>query len=56
MFGESKVWKVAKEFEIKTFAKIPIDPSIASLCDEGRIEEVDTSFVDDIVDKIANLE
>ena len=56
VFGESKVWKVAKEFEIKTFAKIPIDPSIASLCDEGRIEEVDTSFVDDIVDKIANLE
>jgi Mrp family chromosome partitioning ATPase len=56
VFGESKAWKVAKEFEIKTFAKIPIDPSIASLCDEGRIEEVDTSFVDDIVDKIANLE
>lgn len=56
VFGDSKVEKVANEFEIKTYAKIPIDPAIASLCDEGRIEEVDSSFVDIIVDKIQSLE
>lgn len=56
VFGESKVEKVANEFEIKTYAKIPIDPSIASLCDEGRIEEVDATYVDAIVDKIQSLE
>lgn len=56
VFGESKVEKVAKDFEIKTYAKIPIDPAIASLCDEGRIEEVDATYVDAIVDKIQSLE
>ncbi len=56
VFGESKVEKVANEFEIKTYAKIPIDPAIASLCDEGRIEEVDATYVDAIVDKIQSLE
>jgi Mrp family chromosome partitioning ATPase len=56
VFGESKVEKVAKEFEIKTFAKIPIDPAIASLCDDGKIEEVDASYVDEIVSKIEEVE
>ena len=55
VFGDSKVEKVAEEFEIKTFAKIPIDPTIASLCDDGKIEEVDASFVDDIVSKIEEV-
>ena len=56
VFGESKVEKVAEEFEIKTFAKIPIDPAIAALCDDGKIENVDAFFVDDIVSKIEGLE
>ena len=56
VFGESKVEQVAQEFGISTFAKIPIDPQIAALCDDGRIEEVQTDCIDNIVNKIESID
>lgn len=56
VFGESKVGQVAQEFGISTFAKIPIDPQIAALCDDGRIEEVQTDCIDNIVNKIESID
>lgn len=56
VFGESKVEQVAEEFGISTFAKIPIDPQIAALCDDGRIEEVQTDCIDNIVNKIESID
>lgn len=40
IFGESKVEKVAGEFGISRFARLPIDPEIAALVDAGKIESV----------------
>ena len=40
IFGESKVEKVAGEFGISRFARLPIDPEIAAHVDAGKIESV----------------
>ena len=40
IFGESKVEKVAGEFGISRFARLPIDPEIAALVDAGKLESV----------------
>ncbi|MEG1848116.1 MAG: Mrp/NBP35 family ATP-binding protein [Lachnospiraceae bacterium] len=49
VFGKSRVEELASRYGISSFAKIPIEPSLASTCDAGTIEEVDaiwlTSFL-----------
>ena len=55
VFGESRVEQVAAEFKIKTYSRIPIDPEIAKLCDNGKIEEVQGEWIENIVDKISEV-
>lgn len=52
VFGESKVEQVAADQGIEHFARVPIDPNIASLVDNGAIEQYDTSMLDGLVDTI----
>ena len=52
IFGESNIEKIAKKHNIKLTAKLPIDPSIASLVDSGKIEESNVSALDEILEKI----
>ena len=40
IFGESKVESVAKEYGIEHFARLPIDPVIATMVDAGEVESV----------------
>ena len=40
IFGESKTAEIAKAHDIPVTIEIPIRPEIASMCDEGKIEEV----------------
>ena len=35
--------------------KIPLNPNNASLCDGGKIEEIDTTYFNDIVDEIEKI-
>lgn len=39
-FGESKLEKIAEEYEIDILGRLPIDPKSAEACDNGRIETV----------------
>ena len=55
VFGESHIEEVAKHFEIDTFARLPIDPQIAKLCDMGKVYEVDTTPLEPILNKIKNI-
>lgn len=55
IFGESHVDDIAAEYGIKAVAKLPIDPSAAGLCDKGKIEEADTSALEDIFGEIEKL-
>lgn len=51
-FGESGAEAVAADMGIDLLAKLPIIPEVAKLCDAGRVDEVDTSYLDEMVDNI----
>ncbi|MBQ8004386.1 MAG: Mrp/NBP35 family ATP-binding protein [Oscillospiraceae bacterium] len=52
IFGESHVREHAEELGISTVCQIPMNPALASLCDEGRIEEKEGELLSDMLDKI----
>ncbi len=56
VFGESHVENIAQNHGIDATVQIPIDPELASACDNGLIEQVtDTrfeQFFQDIIDKL----
>ena len=47
IFGESHLEEVAKEYGIPVLAKIPINPEIAGSVDAGRVEYLETPFLDE---------
>ena len=52
IFGESKVETIAKEFGIKHFARLPIDPVIATMVDAGEVESVPGDPIAELADYI----
>ncbi|RCX17907.1 Mrp family chromosome partitioning ATPase [Anaerobacterium chartisolvens] len=52
MFGESKIEEIASGLGIPVLGKMPIDPSIAELCDKGDIEKLNHSYLDHAVEHI----
>lgn len=54
LFGESKIDSVAEKLGIKVLAKMPIDPAVAELCDNGRVEQVTTDYIADAASYIEN--
>ena len=52
IFGESHIEETAKEFGIPSFAKLPIDPSLAKTVDGGKIEDYNTDNLSDILKTI----
>lgn len=54
IFGESHVEEVAEKYGIPVLAKLPIDPKLAQLVDQGEIEQVDTSALKGLAKAIIN--
>lgn len=52
IFGKSDIDSLAKEYGIPNVAKMPIDPSIAELCDQGKLEQANTDALKDLVSKL----
>lgn len=48
IFGESHMDEIAKKHGIQTVAKLPIDPKLASACDNGLIEQFEGDWLDDL--------
>lgn len=48
LFGPSRGDEMAKTAKAPLLARIPVDPSLAALCDQGRIEEYDASVVSEL--------
>ena len=46
VFGESHIDEVAGEFGLDVLARIPIDPALASLCDNGTLETMENQYMD----------
>lgn len=52
VFGESNIDKIAQTENIKSIAKLPIIPDLASKVDNGQIESFEGDWLDNILDKI----
>ncbi len=52
VFGESHIEQTVKDFGLKVLAKLPIDPEIAKLVDNGLLELMETEAADPIVDAV----
>ncbi|MBQ7292031.1 MAG: Mrp/NBP35 family ATP-binding protein [Clostridia bacterium] len=52
VFGESNIDAIAAEYGIPVLAKLPIDPTLASLCDAGAIELCENDLGKSIADAI----
>jgi len=48
VFGESRVEEVAAEQWILNYARVPINPNIAAAVDNGAIEHIDVSVLDEL--------
>ena len=55
IFGESHMEEIAERYGIANVAKLPIDPELARLCDEGRIEEYSGSWLEEMAGMIQGL-
>ena len=56
MFGPSKAKYTAAEYGIPAIARMPLDPQISTLADNGRIEDVDGSALADVFAAIQKAE
>lgn len=52
LFGESKIEEIGANLGLNVLGKMPIDPAIAELCDNGEIEKLDHSYLDGAIDYI----
>lgn len=55
IFGESKLNDISKEIGIDILGRIPIDPAIAKLVDEGNFERFSSDCLVDAAEKINNI-
>ena len=52
MFGESHIEEVAAEYGLPVLAKMPINPEIAKAVDEGRVEYLETPYLDQAAEAV----
>lgn len=55
VFGKSRIDETAAEYDLKVLGRIPINPEIAEKCDEGCVEQLDTSCLKAAVDAVKAL-
>lgn len=52
LFGESHIDEAAARYDIPVLARMPIQPALAGACDNGDMENFETVFLDDAIEKI----
>ena len=55
IYGKSHIDELAKQYNVDTVAKLPVNPKLASACDSGMIELFDGNWLDAAADKIEKL-
>lgn len=55
VFGESRLEAVAKQNNLNILGRIPIDPALANLCDNGLIELFEGDYLDSLADIFDNM-
>lgn len=55
VFGKSGLDAVAAEMGLPVLAKLPINPAVASACDEGKIETLDAAILEGALSAVEKL-
>ncbi len=53
IFGKSHLAEIAEEYHLPVLARLPMDPTVAQKCDNGKAEELDTTELEAAVAMIA---
>ena len=43
----SHISEIAEEYHVPVLAQMPINPALASACDNGTVEDLDCSYLED---------
>ncbi|MBE6915714.1 MAG: Mrp/NBP35 family ATP-binding protein [Ruminococcaceae bacterium] len=52
IFGASRIGELAAQYHIDTSARLPMDPKLAKLCDNGMIEQFEGEWIEHLADKV----
>lgn len=52
VFGKSHLDEVAKSFDLPILARLPIDPKVAQCYDNGQMEQVDTTAMEQVMEAV----
>ena len=52
VFSESKLEEIAEAFNLPVLARLPIDPKVAENYDNGKMEDVDTSKMEKVLEAV----
>ena len=55
IFGKSRGEEMAKSTGAPLLARIPIDPGLAALCDDGHIERYSSHILDSLGDELLKV-
>lgn len=55
VFGESHLEDISRKYNVGTFCRLPIDPEIAALCDQGLIEDFKKNNLHQVVKMLRNM-
>jgi len=55
IFGESRIEEIASKYDIKTTARLPINPKLAAACDKGMIELFEGDWLEPMADLLTTL-
>ena len=53
IFGKSHLEQEAMQLGLPLLAQLPIDPAVAAACDAGRIEDLETNYLDEVAKILA---
>lgn len=56
IFGESNTEDFARQNGIDTVCKLPMDPNLAKLCDQGKIESFNENLLEALTEKLAAMQ
>ncbi|MDO4662531.1 MAG: Mrp/NBP35 family ATP-binding protein [Tissierellia bacterium] len=56
IFGEGNTKQIAGKYGISTVCELPINPKIAQKIDNGQVEDLEITALDDIINNIKNLD
>ena len=55
IYGESKIDEIAEQYNTKVLAKLPINPDLASLIDQGKVEMFDCDCMENAANEVEKL-